>query len=134
MAFTKKFIIGITLIALASNGLTAIQVLPASPSPLSGFAEGFTQGFNRSFGPALEQGRRQREQEKLQKKYKEQMALLENLLQGYTPAENSTYVLRILQSELPADVKELVIGALNEQHRMYLEEQKKKSIFSWFNK
>ena len=41
--------------------------------------------------------------------------ILQDVLQGYTPAKNAEYVLKVLQSPLPMDIKQVTIAVLNEQ-------------------
>jgi hypothetical protein len=47
--------------------------------------------------------------------------ILQSLLQGYTPEKNSEYVLRILKSQLPMQMKKDTIAILNEQAELYSE-------------
>jgi hypothetical protein len=68
--------------------------------------EGFSRGFENSFQRGFEDGMRRNEIEA-------NNALLSELLQGYTPARHSEYVLRIMQSNLPTDVKQQTIQQLD---------------------
>lgn len=113
----------------------AVQVIEMHPAPT--IAESIGKGFKEGCDAALAEQREQRRfQEALEadlisqavkeESNKKQAAaraceqeqnnkILQSLLQGYTPEKNSGYVLKILQSQLPMQMKKDTIAILNEQ-------------------
>ena len=137
MRLIKKFILA-SLIIVAKSGY-AVQVLPAPPPNPAGQAAGkAVGGLLQGLAAGIAQRKRAREQEKKENEQAEQIArekaLLDELLKDYSPSKNSEYVLKILQSELSNETKIWVTSILNEQHKLHLEEQKKKGVLSWFSK
>jgi aminopeptidase N len=50
--------------------------------------------------------------------------VLQDILQGYHPSKNSEYVIKILQSSLPMEMKKCVIEIINEQAKLYKKKNK----------
>ncbi len=132
----KKWIVASLLMISSLNLAQAVQVLPApAPGPGYHLGKGLGDGFNRGLQIALAKKEAKKQQEEQAKQMALEQAVLVDLLQDYDPAKNNAFVLKILQSNLSNNTKNGVINILNEQHRLYLEEQKaKKGIWSWFKK
>ncbi len=138
MTLFKKLIALIAALASTSTAICAVQVLPPPPPGVGHeLGKGLGNGFSRGMEMAIAKKQREREREKIQKEQEKQIAyqkaILEEILKDYKPSKNASFVLNVLRSELPLHTKEVVINALNEQHKAYLEEQSKnRGVMSWF--
>lgn len=90
-------------VLMASKGTH--PVLPPRYNLGSDIGKKMGDGFSKSFERGFEDGVRRNEAEA-------NNALLAELLQGYTPARHSEYVIRIMQSNLPSEVKQQTIQQL----------------------
>lgn len=106
---------------------------PNAPSVWASFGEGLRKGLESSHNESVLDERRRKDleaklaaqaaaeaaQERLLRDKSAEQAkhnnLLRTLLQGYHPSKNSEYVLKILQSSLPLDIKQCTIAILNQQ-------------------
>ncbi len=116
----RSIIFGISFFSyICSVNATQIQVLPPASSFGGQMGEKLGKGFSEGLEQGIKERRRRKEQEKNTK-------LLQQLLKDYHPSSNFEYVIRILQSSLPEDLKKLTINVLNEQHERYLKENRRK--------
>lgn len=128
----------LTLGCLIFSRVDAVQVVEMHPAQSWGEAagQGFEQGLNSAREDAREQRRFQEalEADLISQAVKEESnnrqavaraseqdqnnRILQSLLQGYTPEKNSEYVLKILKSQLPMQMKKDTIAILNEQSEL----------------
>lgn len=144
MLISKLFTCVCFLLATTITQIHSIQVLPSNPGfgPRAGEALG--QGLGNGIRQGIEEARirkreernRKQAEEKRAKQIEHERSILEEMLKDYAPENNSDYILRILQSDLSNNTKVAITAILNEQHRLYLEEQKQKKgwFWSWFKK
>ena len=74
--------------------------------------DGFSKGFERGFEDGVRRNEAEANNAAIRRETEANNALLAELLQGYTPARHSEYVLRIMQSNLPSEVKQQTIQQL----------------------
>lgn len=124
-----KFI-GIAILLTTVNTIqSAIQVIPAPKNGSGEIGRGLGEGFSRGMEQGMALGLKERERKKQEKENAQKLArekkILENILKGYEPSKHEKYILQILQSDLSNETKKMVTQILNEEHKIYLEEQKK---------
>ncbi len=123
---TKYIIVFLTSIVSSSY---AIQVLPTPQRPGSNWGKALGEGLSQGFKEGIAQKKRLQEQERLRQeeidKIAHEKAILEDILKDYEPSKNAEYVLKILQSGLSHNTKELVINNLNEQYKLFHQKEKK---------
>jgi hypothetical protein len=133
-----KFL-SVTVLTGVFNIGNAVQVLPAPRNGSGELGRAAGEVLGRSIGQGLAAAKIAKEQKKQEEERTKQIAkereILESILKGYDPSKHNEYILMILQSDLPSETKTVITQILNEQHKIYLEEQKQnKGFWSWFRK
>ena len=133
MLFIKKLLFtGIAIISTSTGTVSAMQIIPQYDPGGDigrGLGEGMSQGMSQNLQRAMIEKSREREEKK---QISRESAILEKILKEYEPSKKDSVVLKILQSELTASTKKMVINTLNAQHKEWEGKNKKHDLFSWF--
>ena len=105
---------------LCVSSIQAVQVIKMGPDRRMEAWEQAAKNFGESIGQGIKNGYRKGVEDQQAAREK---AILDDILKNYEPCKNSTFVLKVLQSDLSSRTKEMVVNVLNEQHKMHLYEQ-----------
>lgn len=139
--------IAVSFAHLDSIQIIQAPVAPQRQSTSAACGKAFGDGLQRGIEQGMaEAAARKREEERFQREQKaredaraaedvalrkqmaaryaeqqEQNKILREILQGYHPSKNTEYVLKVLESALPIDVKKCVVEIINGQAKAYTE-------------
>jgi hypothetical protein len=108
----KLLVLSMLGMCLCVSSIQAVQVIELRDPRAKAWSQ-FGEDLGKSIGQGIKDGYNQAREK----------AILDEILKDYEPSKNSTFVLKVLQSELSPHTKEMVMNALNEQHKMYLYER-----------